>query len=61
MNKRCCFAGHSKVYEDYDEKLKQNIESLILNKGVTEFYISPYNTIYFIKNWCQKWCQKNLI
>ena len=42
MHKRCFFAGHSKLYEDVQEKLKAAIEYQILHNGVDEFWVGNY-------------------
>ncbi len=42
VSKRCCFAGHSKIYDDFQEKLKAEIENLIKNKDVREFWAGNY-------------------
>ena len=42
VSKRCCFAGHSKIYDDFQEKLKAEIENLIKNKDVKEFWAGNY-------------------
>ncbi|MBQ6795361.1 MAG: hypothetical protein IJO83_04370 [Clostridia bacterium] len=42
-NKRCCFAGHSKIYEtNVSELLYRQIEFLICEKNVTEFWLGNY-------------------
>lgn len=35
----CCFFGHRVVTDDIGERLKQEIEGLILNKNVVNFYV----------------------
>ena len=42
MSIRCCFAGHSQIYDDFQSKLKIEIEKLILHKGVNEFWVGNY-------------------
>ena len=42
MNKRCCFVGHSKIYVGFENKLRFEIEKLILYKGVNEFWVGNY-------------------
>ncbi len=39
MPKRCCFLGHSRVYEDIKPQLTNTIEQLITEEGVTEFLV----------------------
>lgn len=44
MHKRCCFAGHSKLY-DMDgiyAHLLQLVEKLIVEEGVLEFWVGNY-------------------
>jgi len=44
MSKRCCFAGHSKIYytdEIYDN-LVNHIEKLIIEENVLEFWVGNY-------------------
>ena len=44
MRKRCCFAGHSKLY-DMDgiyAHLLQLVEKLIVEEGVSEFWVGNY-------------------
>lgn len=41
MGKRCCFAGHREIYEEFKDKLKNEIEGLI-NEGVDEFWVGHY-------------------
>ena len=44
MSKRCCFAGHSKIYhtdEIYDN-LVNLIEKFIIEKNVSEFWVGNY-------------------
>ena len=46
MHKRCCFAGHSKIYhtdEIYDN-LVNLIEKLITEENVSEFWIGNYGS-----------------
>lgn len=35
----CCFFGHRVVTDDIGERLKQEIEGLILHKNVVNFYV----------------------
>lgn len=35
----CCFFGHRVVIDDIGERLKQEIEGLILHKNVVNFYV----------------------
>lgn len=42
MRNRCCFAGHSQIHDDFQNKLKLEIEQLILRKGVDEFWVGNY-------------------
>lgn len=35
----CCFLGHRVVTDDIGERLKQEIEGLILHKNVLKFYV----------------------
>lgn len=39
MPKSCCFLGHSKVYEEIKPRLKNVIEQLITQSGVTQFFV----------------------
>ena len=46
MHKRCCFAGHSKIYhtnEIYDN-LVNLIEKLITEENVSEFWVGNYGS-----------------
>ncbi len=41
--KRCCFFGHSKIYDkNYKEKLKNQIIQVIEKYNVTEFWVGNY-------------------
>lgn len=42
MGNVCCFAGHSQIYDEFQDRLKYEIEQLILNKGVNEFLVGNY-------------------
>ena len=43
MNKRCCFAGHSRIYSGMDKNILKNvIINLIENEGVDEFWVGNY-------------------
>lgn len=42
MGKICCFAGHREIYEEFKDKLKNEIENLIINEGVDEFWVGNY-------------------
>lgn len=42
MGKRCCFAGHSKIYDNFQNRLKFEIEQLTMNNGVSEFWVGNY-------------------
>ena len=42
MGNRCCFAGHSQIYDDFQDRLKIEIEQLILHKDVNEFWVGNY-------------------
>lgn len=44
MPKRCCFAGHSKLYDTDDiyAHLLRMVETLIVEEGVTEFWTGNY-------------------
>lgn len=46
MSKRCCFAGHSKIYhtDDIYDKLVNLIEKLITVENVSEFWVGNYGT-----------------
>ncbi len=46
MIKRCCFAGHRDIYdrEKVYEKVKSEIERLIREKNVTEFWVGNYGS-----------------
>ena len=39
MTKSCCFLGHSIIYQEIKPELRKTIEHLILQKGVTHFYV----------------------
>ncbi len=41
--KRCCFAGHNKIFErDVEKKLANEVEKLITEYGVKEFWVGNY-------------------
>ena len=44
MNKRCCFAGHSKLYhtDDIYNNLVNLIEKLVVEEDVSEFWVGNY-------------------
>lgn len=44
MGKRCCFAGHSRLYstDEIYNKLINLIEDLIIKEKVTEFFVGNY-------------------
>ena len=42
MGRKCCFAGHRKIYDEFEDKLKDEIEKLIVNEGVDEFWVGNY-------------------
>ena len=44
MSKRCCFAGHSKIYhtDDIYDNLVNLIEKLIIEEDVSEFWVGNY-------------------
>ena len=44
MKKRCCFAGHSKIYnsDEIVDKLLKHIERLIVEENVSEFWVGNY-------------------
>ena len=42
MSNICCFAGHSQIDDEFQDRLKFEIEQLILNKGVNEFWVGNY-------------------
>ena len=44
VRKICCFAGHSKLYnaDEIYSRLISSIENLIVNEGVTEFWVGNY-------------------
>ena len=44
MHKRCCFAGHSKIYhtDDIYDNLVNIIEKLITEENVSEFWVGNY-------------------
>ena len=43
MNKRCCFAGHGKIYDtSIKEKVKTEIKKLIETENVREFWVGNY-------------------
>ena len=44
MSKRCCFAGHSKIYhtDDIYDNLVSLIEKLITEESVSEFWVGNY-------------------
>ncbi len=44
--KICCFAGHGKysIDKDTEEKLYEKCEDLILNEGVSEFWVGHYGS-----------------
>ena len=44
MNKRCCFAGHSKLYhtDDIYNTLVNLIEKLVVEEDVSEFWVGNY-------------------
>lgn len=44
MHKRCCFAGHSKLYhmDGIYAHLLQLVEKLIVEEGVSEFWVGNY-------------------
>lgn len=44
VSKRCCFAGHSKIYDNFQDGLRDEIENLITNKNVKEFWVGNYGT-----------------
>ena len=46
MNKRCCFAGHSKIYhtDDIYDNLVNHIEKLIVEEKVSEFWVGNYGS-----------------
>ena len=39
INKTCCFFGHREVTHNIRPKLTETIEKLIVDEGVTEFYV----------------------
>lgn len=42
-NKRCCFAGHSKVYDpSIVEKIVEKARQLIEEYGITDFWVGNY-------------------
>ncbi len=46
MKRRCCFAGHSKLYntEEIYAELIKNIERLIVEESVSEFMVGNYGS-----------------
>lgn len=42
INNICCFFGHRNIYNTYIPKLKEEIENLIINYNVNEFYVGGY-------------------
>lgn len=44
MIKKCCFAGHSKLYgiDDIYKKLLTTVEKLILTEEISEFWVGNY-------------------
>lgn len=46
MNKRCCFAGHSKIYhtDNIYDNLVNLIEKLIAEENVSEFWVGNYGS-----------------
>lgn len=46
MSKRCCFAGHSKIYntDDIYDNLVNFIEKLITVENVSEFWVGNYGS-----------------
>jgi len=43
--KKCCFAGHSKIYTNENliyDMVKNKVEELIIKKGIKEFWVGNY-------------------
>lgn len=41
--KRCCFAGHSEIYNDFIKKeIENNITKLIIQKNIYSFWVGNY-------------------
>jgi len=61
--KKCCFAGHSKIYADIDliyNMIKDKSEELITKKGVKGFWTGNYGTFDHIAASAVRACLKTL-
>lgn len=56
MRRICCFAGHRSLpnKDDISEKLSYKIEDLIINEGVTEFWVGNYGAFDHLSSYTAK-------
>ena len=48
--KKCCFAGHSEIYnkDSLFDIVKKKAEELIIQKGVNEFWVGNYGAFDYL-------------